>query len=263
MTSNTKRRVLITGAGGTIGTSLARDCADTYDLRLHYRKLPDGLPNGIDAVAADITDLDAVVPTVAGIDTIWHLAGDPNVPATWESVYANNILGVRNVLEAARQSGVRRVVFASTNHVMGKYDQNSEWPVYNDLPQRPDSLYGASKAFGETLGRFYHDEHGLEFIALRIGWFMPEPVMKSDVGRAMWLSPRDCAQAFACATETAVRHGVFYAISNNPNRRWDITDAALAMGYRPQDSWTDFPDLAEEVAPGQGFISSDWDKDEW
>ncbi len=263
MTPTSKRRVLITGAGGTIGKSLAKDHARSYDLRLHYRRIPDGVPPGIDAVAADITSLDETLPITKGIDTIWHLAGDPNVPASWDSVYANNILGVRNVLEAARRSGVRRVVFASTNHVMGKYDQDSEWPVYNDLPQRPDSFYGASKAFGETLGRYYFDEWGLEFIALRIGWFMPEPVMKSDVGRAMWLSPRDCAHAFECATETAVPHGVFYAISDNPNRRWDLTDAMLQIGFRPRDSWTTFEGLSERIAPGQGHSGSDWDKDEW
>jgi NAD+ dependent glucose-6-phosphate dehydrogenase len=263
MTSNTKRKVLITGAGGTIGRSLADLHAGTYDLRLHYRRVPSDLPDGIDAAGADITDLDQVLPIVDSVDTIWHLAGDPNVPASWESVYANNILGARNILEAGRRAGVRRVVFASTNHVMGKYDQTSEWPVYNDMPQRPDSFYGASKAFGETLGRYYFDEWGLEFIALRIGWFMPEPVMKSDVGRAMWLSPRDCAHAFQCATETAERYGVFYAISDNPNRRWDLTDAMLKTGYRPRDSWTTFEDLSESIAPGQGHPGSDWEKDEW
>lgn len=258
MNESPKRKVLITGAGGTIGRSLAEHLTATYDLRLHYRRVPASLPQDVDSVAADITSLDETLPIAEGIDTIWHLAGDPNVPASWESVYANNILGVRNILEAAKQAGVRRVVFASTNHVMGKYDQDSEWPVYNHMPQRPDSFYGASKAFGETLGRYYFDEWGLEFIALHIGWFMPKPVMKSDVGRAMWLSPRDCAHAFQCATETAVRHGVFYAISDNPNRRWDLTDAMLKIGYRPQDDWTRFDELGEDIAPGQGERAANW-----
>ena len=258
MTDSPKRRVLITGAGGTIGTSLATQHAGTYDLRLHYHHLPDVVADGVDAVAADITLLEETLPIAEGIDTIWHLAGDPNVPASWDSVYAKNILGVRNVLEAAKRAAVRRVVFASTNHVMGKYDQNSEWPVYNNMPQRPDSFYGASKAFGETLGRYYHDEWDLEFIALRIGWFRPTPDMTSDVGRAMWLSPRDCAHAFQCATETAVRHGVFYAISDNPNRRWDLTDAMLKMGYRPQDDWTRFEGLGETIEPGQGEHRRGW-----
>lgn len=244
--------MLITGAGGKIGASLSKHHAGTYDLRLHYRQLPENPGDGIDIVAADITDLEQTLPIAEGVDTIWHLAGDPRVPAPWESVYANNIRGVRNVLEAAKQAGVRRVVFASTNHVMGKYDQNSEWPVYNNMPQRPDSFYGASKAFGETLGRYYFDEWGLEFIALRIGWFRPTPDMTSDVGRAMWLSPRDAAHAFQCATETAVPYGVFYAVSNNPNRRWDLTDAMLKMGFRPKDDWTTFEGLSETIEPGQG-----------
>jgi nucleoside-diphosphate-sugar epimerase len=261
MTASPNRRVLITGAGGGIGQSLSELHRDTYDLRLHFRTIPNDVPAGADAVAADIREIDQVRAIVDGIDTIWHLAGDPCVPAPWDSVYENNILGVRNVLKAARLAGVRRVVFASTNHVMGKYDQNSEWPVYNDMPQRPDSFYGASKAFGETLGRYYFDEWGLEFIALRIGWFMPEPVMNSDVGRAMWLSPRDCAHIFECATETTVRHGVFYAVSDNPNRRWDLTDAMLKIGYRPQDSWTNFEGLREDIAPGQGEHPARWSEE--
>jgi len=261
MATHAKRKILITGAGGEIGSDLAVRHAATYDLRLHYRTVPPGIPDDVDAVAADIRELDQLLPIVDGVDTIWHLAGEREVPAPWESVYTNNILGMRNVLEAARLGGVRRVVFASTNHVMGMYDRNSEWPVYNDMPQRPDSFYGVSKAFGEDIGRYYHDEWGLEFIALRIGWFMPEPVMKSDVGRAMWLSPRDCAHAFQCATETPERHGVFYAISNNPNRRWDLTDAALKIGYRPQDSWVAHVPGATDVAPGARVHDSDWDAD--
>lgn len=261
MASTSRRKVLITGSAGTIGRSLSVLQADRYDLRLHVRRDPGNLPTGAEVVEADITDLAATVPIAEGIDTIWHLAGDPNVPASWESVYANNILGMRNVLEAARIGGVRRIVFASTNHVMGKYDQDSAWPVYNDMPQRPDSFYGVSKAFGETIGRYYHDEWGLEFIALRIGWFMETPRMTSDVGRAMWLSPRDCAHAFTCATEAELTHGVYYAISNNPNRRWDLTNAMIEIGFRPQDSWTDHVDSGEVIRAGERVHDSDWDAD--
>src|SRR5688500_13526864 len=119
MPGTTNRKVLITGAGGTIGRSLTELHRETYDLRLHFHRPPSDAPEGADVVTADITDLEATLPIAGDIDTIWHLAGDPNVPASWESVYTNNILGMRNILEAARQAGVRRVVFASTNHVMG------------------------------------------------------------------------------------------------------------------------------------------------
>jgi NAD+ dependent glucose-6-phosphate dehydrogenase len=261
--SSSRRKVLITGAGGTIGSDLSRLLADRYDLRLHYRRQP-VVPGGDDVVLADITDLDQVRPIMTGVDTVLHLAGDPNVPATWESVYANNIGGMYHILEAAREAGVRRVVFASTNHVMGMHDIKGEWPVYNSMPQRPDSYYGVSKAFGEDLGRFYYDKWGLEFIALRIGWYLRDPARASgDVGRAMWLSPRDCAHAFTCAIETDEPYGVFYAISDNPNRRWDITDAMIRIGYRPQDSWPRAMNLNEGVEPGKRAPGEPWGVEKW
>lgn len=259
-TSSPRRRVLITGAGGTIGTALQQGLRSTYDMRLHYRTLPPE-PGDVESVAADITSLDAILPVTEGIDTIVHLAGDPRVPAPWESVFQNNIAGTYNVLEAARISGVRRVVFASTNHVMGMYDRNGVWPVFNHLPVRPDSLYGVSKACGEALGRHYYDAFGIDFIALRIGWFMEAPVMDSDIGRAMWLSPRDCVQVVRCAIETPEEFGVFYAISDNPNRRWDITDTMFKLGYRPEDSWDRERGLREEIEPGQSHRPDPWPTD--
>lgn len=258
--SSPRRKVLITGAGGRIGNTLHEGLRDLYDLRLHYRTLPDQ-PGDLDCVAADITSLEATLPIAEGIDTIVHLAGDPRVPAPWDNVFQNNIAGTYNVLEAARIAGVRRVIFASTNHVMGMYDRNGEWPVYNHMPVRPDSLYGVSKACGEALGRHYYDAFGLSFIALRIGWFMATPNMTNDVGRAMWLSPRDCVQVVRCAVETGEMFGAFYAISDNPNRRWDLTDTMLKLGYRPQDRWDHRLGVEEDTEPGQGPLSSSWPSD--
>lgn len=263
MTQPTKRKVLITGAGGTIGSDLAVSLADRYDLRLHYRTIP-ATPVGNDSVAADITNFEQVRPIMDGVDTVLHLAGDPAVPATWESVYANNIGGTYNILESAQQAGVRRVILASTNHVMGMHDVKADWPVYNSMPQRPDSYYGVSKAFGEDLGRFYWDQWGLEFIALRIGWYLHDPRTASgEIGLAMWLSQRDCDHAFTCAIETEEKYGVFYAISDNPNRRWDITDAQIKIGYRPQDSWVRTLNLDEGVAPGNRAPGERWGTDKW
>jgi len=236
--NDAKRKVLITGAGGTIGTSMAKQLKDRYDLRLHYHREPTEIL-GDDRVVAEIANLDEVIPIMEGIDTVFHFAGDPRVPAPWESVLQANIIGMYNVMEAARLASVRKVVFASTNHVMGMYDKNGDWPVYNDMPQRPDSYYGVSKAFGEDIGRFYYDKWQLQFIALRIGWFLEKPHPEPGYGRAMWLSPRDCAQAFSCAAEADVPYGVYYAISDNPDRPWDLTNAMLQLGYRPQDSWRD------------------------
>jgi len=257
MASSDRRKLLITGAGGTIGTTLAEGLRGIYDLRLHYRTVPNDSGEA-ESVAADISSLEATLPIAEGVDTIVHLAGNPIVSASWDSVFQNNIAGTYNVLEAARLAGVQRVIFASTNHVMGMYDRNGDWPVYNDMPVRPDSLYGVSKATGEALGRHYYDAFGLSFIALRIGWFMEKPKMDSDIGRAMWLSPGDCIQVVRCAVETPEAFGVFYAISDNPNRRWDITDTMLKLGYRPRDRWDRQPGLDEHVEPGEALQVEPW-----
>ncbi|MGI8485608.1 MAG: NAD-dependent epimerase/dehydratase family protein [Thermomicrobiales bacterium] len=241
MSEREKRKVLITGAGGKIGSTLAVMLKDRYDLRLHYHSEPKEIV-GEDRVIANISNLDEVLPIMEGIDTVFHFAGDPRVPASWESVLQANIIGMYNVLEAAKRASVRKVVFASTNHVMGMYDENADWPVYNDMPQRPDSYYGVSKAFGEDIGRFYFDRWNLQFIALRIGWYMVEPKMDAGYGRAMWLSPRDCAHAFERAAEANVECGVYYAISDNPDRPWDLTNGMLELGYSPQDSWREHYD---------------------
>ncbi len=155
-----RKRVLITGAGGKIGGSLAVSLKDRYALRLHYHHPPEVTPDA-DYVTADVSKFDEMISAMQGIDAVVHLAGSPHVTSPWESVHQTNIIGTYNVFESARLAGVRKIVFASTNHVMGMYDRDREWPVYADQPVRPDSLYGVSKAFGESLGRHYADQYGI------------------------------------------------------------------------------------------------------
>ncbi len=239
----TKKRVLITGAAGNIGSSLAEQLRDRYDVRLQYhRTIPERRPVE-EYVVADIADYDAIAPALEGMDAVVHMAADSSTSASWESVRDGNIIGAYNVFEAARRAGVRKVVFASTNHVMGMYDRDQQWPVYASQPVRPDSLYGVSKAFGEALGRHYSDQYGLSVICLRIGWFLPEP--HNEIAHWMWLSPRDGAQVTWRAIESDLTFGIFYAISANSARHWDITDTMEKLGYRPEDDAQRF--LAERA----------------
>ena len=228
-----RKRVLITGAGGSIGTELAERLNDRYTLRLQYRRTIPPDPPVEDRVTADITRFEQLVPAMRAVDAVVHLAGEPDPRAPWEKVHEANIIGTYNVFEAARQAGVGKIVFASTNHVMGMYDRDRQWPVYAGQPVRPDSLYGVSKAFGEALGRYYADEHGVSVVCLRIGWVLPEP--RDEIGRWMWLSPRDCAQVVWRAIEADLGFGIFYAVSANGGRHWDIADTMERLGYRPED----------------------------
>lgn len=213
---------------------------------------------------ADIADLAAIEPAFAGVDAVVHLAGASAVKAHWEDVLPNNVIGTYNVFEAASRAGAERVVFASSNHVIGMYEIEHAPQLY-DLEDervydhrveiRPDSLYGVSKAFGEALGRHYVDRRGLRVFCLRIGSVSDEDdsAMRTkmssvsgrfDAGgrarmRAVWLSQRDCVHLIErCLEVEGVRWAVVYGISNNPRQFWDLSHARAVLGYSPRDAAT-------------------------
>ena len=243
------KRVTITGAAGEIGSSMAAHLASRYKLRLVYnRSVPEivadavaearasgkpvAIPGGHDVAVADVTDLDQVTEAVRGTDAILHLAAVPSVHAPWQAVLDANIQGCYTAYEGALRAGVPRVVFASSNHASGFYERDGI-PTGPDLPVRPDGYYGVSKVFGEALGRFYAEGHGLAVICLRIGSFQPRPRDKRQL--STWLSHRDMAQLAWRSIETPVTYGVFYGISGNTRRYWDISSAIEVLGYAPED----------------------------
>lgn len=118
-----------------------------------------------------------------------------------------------------------------------------------------------SKVFGEALGRYYFDEHGLSFIALRIGWVCGDPTLvDTDLLHAMWLSEDDAAQVVRCAIEADIDFGIYYAISDNLNRRWSMTNTMLELGYRPRDSWSHEASADEPVVEGGRAVDDSWPK---
>jgi uronate dehydrogenase len=161
------KRVLLTGAAGDIGRRLRRLLPPIYpQLRLSDVKGPADLRGEETFVAAELGDLAEVERAVDGCEGIIHLGGH-SVEGSWETILNANIIGCRNLFEAARRKGVQRVVFASSNHAVGFYPRVSR--IGTDVKVRPDTRYGLSKAFGEALGALYADKYRLRVLCLRIG----------------------------------------------------------------------------------------------
>jgi uronate dehydrogenase len=230
--SSSPRTVLLTGAAGGVGT-LMRELLPAYGHRLRPLDVVavEGEP---DAVVADLADRDALREAVRGVDAIIHLAGI-SLESTFEKILDANITGTYHLYEAAREEGVRRIVFASSNHAVGytPWPRPGEGLIPVDTPRRPDTFYGLSKCFGEDLAQLYWDRHGIETVSVRIGSCFPEPTSVRML--SVWMSPADGARLFhAALTAPDVGHTVVYGSSANTRLVWDLS-SARALGYEPQD----------------------------
>ena len=248
--------VLLTGAGGRVGQAILHGIGDEYDWRLLDReplpaaKVPDGVSDA-DLYVADITDERAVRNAVDGVRAVIHLAGDPRKTAPWDSVIRNNIDGTQVVMRAAAEAGVEKLAFASSNHAVGGYETADRTPdMYREendyrldgteLP-RPGNLYGVSKATGEFLGRFYHDEYGMSVVCVRIGNLTKDhPPREYERGQAMWLSHRDCAHLFDRCLRAEYGFEIVYGISDNDRKYYSIDRARDVLGYDPTDNSADY-----------------------
>ncbi|WP_293031944.1 NAD-dependent glucose-6-phosphate dehydrogenase Azf [Natronococcus sp.] len=238
--------VLLTGAAGRVGQAILGDLADEHEWRLMDRDPPTDDHPG-EFVVGDITDEETVREAMEGIDVVIHLAGDPRPEAPWDSVLTNNIDGTQAVFEAAANAGVEKVAFASSNHAVGAYETEDRTPeMYQphddylldgtELP-RPGNLYGVSKAAGESLGRYYHDEYGLSVVCVRIGNLTQgHPPIDYERGQAMWLSYRDCAHLFDRCIRADYGYEIVYGISDNDRKYYSIGRAREVLGYEPQDN---------------------------
>ncbi|MFF3455950.1 NAD-dependent epimerase/dehydratase family protein [Streptomyces sp. NPDC002730] len=250
------RTVLLTGAAGGLGT-LMRGLlpAYGYELRLFDATPIEGVP---DAVTADLADKEALREAVRGVDAIIHLAGI-SLEAPFEKILRANIEGTYNLYVAAREEGIERIVFASSNHAVGFTPRPHGLPPFAshqlipiDTPRRPDTFYGLSKCFGEDLAQLYWDLHGLETVSVRIGSCFMEPTSVRML--SVWMSPGDGARLFhAALTAENVGHAVVYGSSANTRLWWDLT-TARALGYEPQD---DSEQYAEKLVAQQGELDPD------
>ncbi|WP_227375488.1 NAD-dependent glucose-6-phosphate dehydrogenase Azf [Haladaptatus halobius] len=238
--------VLLTGSEGRVGSAILGDLGSKYDWRLLDREPPTEEPSH-EFFVADITDYDAVREAAEGAGAIVHLAGDPRPEAPWNSVLGNNIDGTHTILQVAADVGVEKFVFASSNHAVGGYETEKRTPdLYREhdafrldgteLP-RPSNLYGVSKATGEILGRYYHDEFDISVACVRIGNLTEgHPPKEYERGQAMWLSYRDCAHLFDRCLAAEYGYEIVYGISDNDRKYYSIDRAREVLGYDPQDN---------------------------
>ncbi|AKU09835.1 NAD-dependent epimerase/dehydratase family protein [Haloferax gibbonsii] len=280
--------VLVTGAYGRCGTAIIDELSEDshYDFTCLNRsdRPADHQYGEYDTVVADVSDYEAIRPAFTGKDAVVHLAGFPSVASTYEDVDEPNLRGVNNVLTAAREAEVESVVFASSNHVVGMverenapeiyYPGHGVWITPNDSP-RPDSYYGASKAFGETLGRFFVENFGFprQFYSLRICSVRWEeydhPFGDAERGvengdfergteaydekvarmKAMWHSRRDFAhQVDCCLSDEDVTFGIYNGVSNNSRRWFSLERSKKELGYDPNDDGDEWPETFEETS---------------
>jgi uronate dehydrogenase len=225
-------RVLITGAAGHIGRVLRAGFQGHYDLRLADIATQAPAQAGEEIVTADITRLEELLPVMEGVDVVVHLAGVPDEDR-WERIRDMNIEGCYNVFEAARQAGVKRVVFASSNHAVGFHRRDRM--IDNAVAPRPDSRYGVSKVFGEALGRMYADKHGMSVACIRIGSFRPDDRPSAPRHLFTWISHRDMVQVTRrCIDYPDFHFALVYGVSDNARNRWDNANVRY-LGFVPED----------------------------
>ncbi len=250
------RRVLLTGAAGEIGSVLRpalRGAAAR--IRLHDIRPITRLASDEEAMTGDIAAPGIARAAMEGADCVIHLAGIPReTGGTPEEILHANVIGAHAVFAAAREAGVRRVVFASSNHTIGFHP--ADRPVGTEEPPRPSGLYGASKVWGEALGRLHADKHGIEVACLRIGAFRVKPLNARELGA--WISHRDTAQLFRrCVDAPPFHFLVLYGVSGNRRARWGGDAAARAhIGYMPEDDAEVHAAEVEGIAPPPGSVAA-------
>lgn len=237
MGHHTRERILITGAAGRIGSVIVPLLRQHYALRLMDLQ-PLTVERDDHVVRSDLRNFCALRRACKGVRALVHLAAISDEADFHSKLLPMNLEGVYNAFEAARQAGLRKVIFASTGQTVQGYGKG-HW-VTHDMPPRPITVYACTKVFGEALARYYADNHGMQVIVLRICYFRAynDPLLRvagHDVQRE-WVSPKDLTQIIVKCLRKDISYGLFFAVSNNVGRYWDIRNAQEILDYDPQDN---------------------------
>lgn len=260
------KKVMITGVYGLIAGAIYNRLSaqpkryDVYGLARRRQDSDRVAPDRVIDVPnekftlSDMQDLDQMETAFDGMDVVVHMAADPSGAGGWESVLRSNIVGGYNAFEACRLAGVSRMVYASSIQASSGYraceepyhaisqglfgDLPDPIPLVNkDMPTRPMNIYASSKVWGESVGRFYSDAHGLSCLCIRIGWVLGEDKPARENAGDIWCSQRDIVEITECCVNAPdkIRYDVFYGMSDNTYRWVDIEDARERIGYIPKD----------------------------
>lgn len=234
-----RKSIVITGSKGLIGNVIIPSLrSDFIVYQIDKRRC-----NEVRYFKADISNikqLNKVFQQTKKVNAIVHLAADSRAEADWNSVLENNIIGTRNVFECARYYKISKVIFASSNRVTEGYEKNNFFNKKQLIKitdaVRPNRNYATSKMFGETIARQYYELYGISFICLRIGSVLADDDPSYNPRHLKtWLSHRDLIQLFCKSLLSKVPFGIYYGVSNNKGRFWDISNAKKDLGYAPQD----------------------------
>lgn len=265
-------QVLVTGALGRVGTAFIDHATGDYN----FRYLDRGENPGLDVIDVDVGDYEGFRDAASSVDAIVHLAAASRKESPWLAVLESNIIGGYNCFEIARQAEIEQVVLASSNRVVGMYEQDHAPELYEpdyDLllddqsPVRPDSYYATSKVFNEALGRYYVENYefpkqvyAVRFASVRAPRYdhpYGDAEIRVDRGEfergskeykaaarrlhASWQSRRDAAGLIeASLKDDSVEFEIFYGVSDNAGRWFDIEYAKETVGYESQDSAEDW-----------------------
>lgn len=243
-------RIAITGAAGLIGRTLVADLTGDYDVR----RIDRTQRKGVFRRREDTRRVELTAKAFEGVQTVIDLAANPSLDTTWEEAVRGNIAATVGAFEAARLAGVRRVVYASSNHVVGLYERDEPYAsicagryeglepgsipmVTSSHPLRPDSPYGVSKVAGEAVARLYAEEHGLSAICLRIGTVNAQDRPTSVRTFSTLLTHADLVRLVRACIDAPpdLRFAVVYGVSANTWRFWDLEEARRLVGYEPRD----------------------------
>lgn len=218
------KKILITGSEGIVGQILVKNLANDYELIGLDKAESSDLSQFYSVDIADEKRLKRVGQEIGPVDVVIHLAGDSFHKAGWDYVLPANIIGMKNVLEMARDNGSSKIIYASSGHVVGGWEDEliKTGKIIDESAEvRPDGWYGLSKCFGENLARMYHDQYDTQIYCLRIGAVLVDDKPRTKRDRYIWFSHHDLIITIRAMIESRLRFGIYFGVSDNEGRIWN------------------------------------------